>query len=386
MLTKLLASFAVGLVLAAILFIPLTIWQYRRYGRFAPGRMLWIVAGCVYAAGVVAFTIFPLPTFSPEFCAKQHVGPIFDLLRVPREFLEVVQAKGFVAALGDWVVWETICNFALFVPFGILARRLLEWRPAVVIGAAFTVSLAIELTQLTGNWGLAPCAYRIAEVTDLVTNTLGAAIGVAVAAALPALLTSTTQLQAERERPRPVTRTRRVHGMLIDIAALVAAATLAAVQVLAVGLALTGVRRVAEPTLSEAAASGLISAMVIAAVIAVGLVLLLPACFGRGASLGQRAVHLAPEARPGLRWRMLVRAFAVQGAFFVLPALGALGVMLSILLLGAALVAVLVTPRGLSYLVAGCRLVDARAETASRATATVEAAPFPVTQGSSSLH
>ncbi|OFE15721.1 hypothetical protein BA895_21635 [Humibacillus sp. DSM 29435] len=39
------------------------------------------------------------------------------------------------------------------------------------------VSLLIETTQGTGIFGLYPCPYRLADVDDLLTNTLGAVIG-----------------------------------------------------------------------------------------------------------------------------------------------------------------------------------------------------------------
>ena len=38
---------------------------------------------------------------------------------------------------------------------------------------AFGMSLAIELTQGTGLWGLAPCPYRLADVDDLLDEHLG---------------------------------------------------------------------------------------------------------------------------------------------------------------------------------------------------------------------
>ena len=44
----------------------------------------------------------------------------------------------------------------LFVPFGLIVRRVMEWPRGTVLAAALGTSLLIELTQLTGNWGLAP--------------------------------------------------------------------------------------------------------------------------------------------------------------------------------------------------------------------------------------
>lgn len=46
--------------------------------------------------------------------------------------------------------------------------------------ACFTTSLLIETTQLTGIWGIYPCAYRLFDVDDLITNTLGGILGYAM--------------------------------------------------------------------------------------------------------------------------------------------------------------------------------------------------------------
>ena len=44
----------------------------------------------------------------------------------------------------------------------------------------FGLSLTVELTQLTGLWGLYPCPYRQFDVDDLILNTTGVALGFAV--------------------------------------------------------------------------------------------------------------------------------------------------------------------------------------------------------------
>jgi glycopeptide antibiotics resistance protein len=70
---------------------------------------------------------------------------------------------------------ELLANIALFVPFGILVSLLWPRRPAwVVVALGLATSAAIELTQLLF------LPHRVSDVRDLVANTLGTAIGVAV--------------------------------------------------------------------------------------------------------------------------------------------------------------------------------------------------------------
>ena len=70
---------------------------------------------------------------------------------------------------------EFLANIALFVPFGILVSLLWPHRPAwAVIALGLATSGAIELAQLLF------LPHRVADVRDLVANTLGTAVGVAV--------------------------------------------------------------------------------------------------------------------------------------------------------------------------------------------------------------
>ena len=43
--------------------------------------------------------------------------------------------------------------------------------------SGFALSSFIELSQLTGNWGLAGFTYRTFDVDDIVNNTAGAVLG-----------------------------------------------------------------------------------------------------------------------------------------------------------------------------------------------------------------
>lgn len=70
---------------------------------------------------------------------------------------------------------EFVANIVLFVPFGILVALLLPRRPAwAVIGLGLATSAVIELAQLLF------LPDRVADVRDLVANTLGTAVGFAL--------------------------------------------------------------------------------------------------------------------------------------------------------------------------------------------------------------
>lgn len=88
--------------------------------------------------------------------------------------------------------------------------------------------------------------------------------------------------------------------------------------------------------------------------------IVVPAVIGTGASLGQRTVYLAPVAKNGSRVRLLARALTVHGAMVTALFCGFPSALLVLPLGAAALLAVAVDPRGLSCLLTGCLLRDAR--------------------------
>lgn len=351
---QLVSSVFIGLLLSAVLFLPLTAWQYRRFGRFDGLRLIWSSAGFTYLTGLIAFTIFPLP--SSEQCTGQMTRLVLSPWRVPEEIQQILASEGVLAALASWTLWEAVLNVILLVPFGLIARRVFEApRPAVFV-AAVTASLAIEATQYTGNWGLAPCPYRVADITDLLTNSSGAALGILLERITPRLLSSKEHLLAHRDKARPVNRGRRLLGMVFDMVYIglgtAVGGSFGAVGYMAreftPGQALTPEQML---HLQESITAGAWTASL--------LVIILPAMMGNGASLGQRTVYLAPA---DLRRRKhVLRAFSVQGVLVCAFFNGLPTVLLVPFGIVAAFTAALITPRGLSYTIASTPICDSRA-------------------------
>ena len=96
-------------------------------------------------------------------------------------------------------------NVLLFIPLGMFVATCSGegslQRSRSVVG----ISLFIELTQLTGDWGLYPCAYRFFSTADVITNTIGAGIGAFCPRSsrlVPGQSTPTTQAELRRVTPR----------------------------------------------------------------------------------------------------------------------------------------------------------------------------------------
>lgn len=158
--------------------------------------LVWIL----YLAGLLIFTLLPLPSDPVPACAAiihwDNFTPLGSFVAVADQFRDGESLRGTLYAL------SILLNIALFVPLGALAettwrirrmrrapegapadgsrlarsiphRRVLAW---VAIGCV--VSCLIELTQYTGLFGVVPCSYRVVDIDDVIMNTLGTYAGV----------------------------------------------------------------------------------------------------------------------------------------------------------------------------------------------------------------
>ncbi|MFD0787463.1 VanZ family protein, partial [Micromonospora azadirachtae] len=173
-------------LLAPVAVLPWIGWHYAHYGQLRGWSAMIAGAAALYLCGVLAFTLFPLPPRSAAACVGDHyqlrpLASVGDVLRAGHgDLVSTVTSTEFA---------QVALNVVLFVPLGFLVRY--RFRRGLPVTALLGLggSLLIELTQGTAVFGLYPCPYRVADVDDLMTNTLGAVAGwliaVAVGRALP---------------------------------------------------------------------------------------------------------------------------------------------------------------------------------------------------------
>lgn len=351
-----------GTAVFAALFVPLLVWQSQRFGRLTIGRTVVAGAAAIYGVTILTYTLLP---FRDDAWCRTHTSPSpsFEPFRSLDDIAAAVSGLSLGQALRSAVVLQVLMNVVLFVPWGAFSRRLLG-RPFLVgVASAFAVSVSIETIQGTGWFGLAPCVYRMAEVDDVITNTLGAAVGVVIA---PLLLWWIPDPQVDidqRRTPRPVTRARRLIGMVVDWSAFVAVWAALTIAVRVVDRLELATPLEAHRSWTDQVGPGIVAAVVVG---------LLPLLLGSGASLGQRAVWLAPARGRKARSRGVLRFATGLGAYATLSISeaipGSSATTRSVLsavgwaILGLSALAVLVDPRarGISFLASGSGLVDAR--------------------------
>lgn len=118
----------------------------------------------------------PVPSAAPQLRPFHWMDTVFMLRDT---------GAGVMGWLGNKTIAATTMNLMVCAAIGAaLARHVTRARTALVFGA--TLTLSVELSQLTGVLGIFPCAYRQFNVDDLMMNVLGVMAGFVVARRLVA--------------------------------------------------------------------------------------------------------------------------------------------------------------------------------------------------------
>lgn len=178
----------IWLVLCAVL-VPLALVVSRRFphlfrhrnsaGNGVNGKWILALVVCAaYLSGVVAFTFLPLPDPDTFQCANANLRYYTRYFAGWSVEFAFKQTQGLgIMRFASWWFAQIYLNVLLFVPWGILARFLFKVNFRTALLSGFAASLFIELTQLTGVWGIYGCRYRTFDADDLLTNTLGVVFG-----------------------------------------------------------------------------------------------------------------------------------------------------------------------------------------------------------------
>jgi VanZ family protein len=160
--------------------------------RMSAGHELLLLAFVVYLCGLGAATL------DPNDRARMRTPAMPALVLRPRLTTLTCSSPKLRASSTArfFCMYNARGNVLLFFPLGVLIsliwRRLRFWQ-VVLIGSA--VSVGIETLQYVSSaWG----SYRLADVNDVILNTLGASIGVVVVLGLRMLARRPSAFTASR--------------------------------------------------------------------------------------------------------------------------------------------------------------------------------------------
>lgn len=357
------AAVAIFPLIAAGAALPYVAVQYRRHGALGTGQLILAGLFGLYLVGLAFAVVLPLRPVSPDFCQVFGVNAKLNPFHVLTEARLEYSSGGLGAVLRNAHVQDLPLNVLLFIPLGMFVRHLLGRGVLATVAIGAGVSLLIELTQLTGDWGLYPCAYRFFSTSDLITNTIGAAIGAILAPALrlvPGQATPTSRAELRRVSPR-----RRFLAAMCNVALITAAgfALLAAF-----GLLLDATR--GQLFLSDSIRSQALRAFALVLVPGTTVFLLIPLIW-EGRTPGEWAVLLRPANRGSdtsapAPMTLVARFALVQGPLLLTAAAGVAGLELAwfvfalLALLHTALVLTARASNGGAELRLGIEVKDAR--------------------------
>lgn len=162
-------------VLSIIGFIGMRL-RTKKTGRAHSIRQYLLTASfALFLASILSLTLTPIGSansvtnpelYYPRFYVGWSWQQAWDLTNGMglRRFATTVYAQLFF-------------NIAMFIPLGFFTAGCLRWGLRATALSGFALSSFIELSQLTGNWGLAGFTYRTFDVDDIVNNTAGAVLG-----------------------------------------------------------------------------------------------------------------------------------------------------------------------------------------------------------------
>ncbi|OQO82579.1 VanZ family protein [Enterococcus durans] len=207
--------------LALAISLVFFIYEYRKYGTFILTRAIVLYSFVFYLLCAYFLVILPLPT---KEAVEQMTGPKMELHLFAtwehfrqNTVLVLSDPSTYLPAMRQSVFLEPVFNLLLIVPFGIYLRYYFRFSFIKTVIASFCLSLFFELTQLSGLYFIYPRPYRLFDVNDLLTNTLGGALGFIIEPVFTFMLPTRARMdEISYEKGKTVSLTRRLVAYLID--------------------------------------------------------------------------------------------------------------------------------------------------------------------------
>ena len=205
--------------IAALFTLPYAVYQYNRHGSVSKYRTLIIYSYILYMLIAFFMVCLPLPDRASTVgnTWREHLNLIPF-----RQIWLYWHDKAFgIAALQEYLVsmsfWQLLFNILLTVPYGVYMRYYFKLSLKRTILYSFLLSLFYETSQITALFGIYPGPYRLADIEDLICNTLGGAAGFYIASVFAAVLPSRDEIDEKcRAHGTKVTGMRRLWAAVFD--------------------------------------------------------------------------------------------------------------------------------------------------------------------------
>lgn len=211
-------AFLIFPLLAFLITLPYLLLQYHKYGSVPLIRSSIVYTFILYLLTAYFLVILPLPSKEEVLMMPTKVPQLIPFTFIG-DFIETFkESSGVLSFLKSPIVYTTLFNIAITIPFGVYLRYYFKKKWYTTIIYTFLLSLYFEITQLTGLYGLYPKAYRLFDVDDLIVNTLGGLIGYLITPIVTIFLPDRDEIdKISYKRGKTVSIYRRFLAFLIDI-------------------------------------------------------------------------------------------------------------------------------------------------------------------------
>ena len=205
--------------IAAAITLPYAVFQYNRHGSVSKFRTLIIYSYILYM--LIAFFMVSLPLPTRESTVGNKWQDHLNLIPFRQIWLywhnRAFSIATFQKYLMSMSLWQLLFNILLTVPFGVYMRYYFKMSLKRTVFWSFLLSLFYETSQLTALFGIYPGPYRLADVEDLICNTMGGAAGYYMASVFAEVLPSRDEIdEICRAAGTRVTGMRRFWAVLFD--------------------------------------------------------------------------------------------------------------------------------------------------------------------------
>ena len=208
-------------VIAVIFSVPYLIYNYKKYGSIMSLRVWIVYSFILYLLCTYCLIILPLP--SAEKAQSLHgyhmqLNPlnfIFDIAK--HTHINLQDPKSFLTIFKNWGFLTTVFNIFMTLPFGFYLRYYFRNNFKQIVVKSFLLSLFFELTQLSGLYFIYTGNYRLFDVDDLITNTLGGIFGFILANLLAKFLPTREEIDLKSyDRSKKISFLRRLVALVFD--------------------------------------------------------------------------------------------------------------------------------------------------------------------------
>ena len=219
---KIITGVLVFPLIAAVVTFPYAIFQYHKYGSVSKFRTLVIYSFILYL--LISYFQIMLPLPARESTVGETLKGHLNLIPFHQVWLywkgRIWSTQELLKYLKSFSLWQLLLNVVLTIPFGVYLRYYFKQDLKKTTLYSFLLSLFFELTQLTALYGIYPGPYRLADVEDLICNTLGGVIGYGIAALFIRILPDRDAIdRSSLIAGQTVSGMRRLWSALFDLAA-----------------------------------------------------------------------------------------------------------------------------------------------------------------------